>query len=166
MRQQGRPCPWRSSCLLPTDFWSVSLLRWQKPHCEDAPQRSNNTALPLKPSFPSALPRGASKAVGAQPQAHPPTCANIITWSKKMTLVTGDTLLATTVLALLLSSCSPPALPPSVLLLRWMQCPPSLQHGSQAVGITFCCPCTCFAFSRNLPGCQSHAVAALYSQGS
>lgn len=72
--QQGRPMPVGEQPFTPHRLWAVSLLRWQKPHCEDAAQRSSNTALLPNPSFPSALPRGPSTAVGAQPQAHPPTC--------------------------------------------------------------------------------------------
>lgn len=105
--QQGRPMPLGGSHLLPTDFWAVSLLRWQKPHCKDAAQRSSHTALLPNPSFPSALPRGPSTAVGAQPQAHPPVCAIIITWSQKDEVGHWGHPLAATVLALLLSFCSP-----------------------------------------------------------
>lgn len=127
----------------PQTFGAVSLLRWQKPHCEDAAQRSSNRTLLPNPSSPKV-----SAQLWVPSLREPPVCADIITWNQKDEVDHWGRPFGYSALAFLLSSCSLPA----ALLLRWM-------HKSQAVGITFCCPCTCFAFSRNLPGCQSRTVA-------
>lgn len=111
----------------------------QKPHCEGAPQKSSNTALLPNPSFPRPMPEIPAQ-LWVPSLREPPVYANIITWSQKDEAGHWGHPFW---LPRHLLSCFPPA-----LLLRWM-------HKSQAVGITFCCPCTCFAFSRNLPGCQS-----------
>lgn len=120
-------------------------------HCQHGTQRCSSTALLPNPSFPSALPRGPSTAVSA----HPCVCQHHNVEPKRR----GWSLGIPFWLPQYLLSCFPAAPLLAALLLRWMQCPSSLHHKSQAVGITFCCPCTCFAFSCNLPGCQSRTVA-------
>lgn len=62
----------------PQTFGAVSLLRWQKPHCEDAAQRSSNRTLLPNPSSPKV-----SAHLWVPSLREPPVCADIITWNQK-----------------------------------------------------------------------------------
>lgn len=148
---QGRPSPWRRSHSLPTDLWgcvSAEMAETPLQGCRNPTVRVHPKSTATQPCSQTPPSPGPCPEIPAQlwvpSLREPPVYANIITWSQKDEAGHWGHPFW---LPQHLLSCFPPA-----LLLRWM-------HKSQAVGITFYCPCTCFAFSRNLPGCQSRTVA-------
>lgn len=72
--------PLGGSHLLPTDFGAVSLLAEmaETPLQGCSPEIQPHSSAP-KPLLPQCPAQRSQTAVGAQPQAHPPVCAIIIT---------------------------------------------------------------------------------------